>query len=66
MLLLGAALGTIWYTVYSSQYLDCITHLDQKQQEVCITASDYSWEIDYGTALDGWQRALVRRRMQSL
>lgn len=54
MLLLGSALGMIWYSVFCSQYLDCITHLDQKQQEVCITASDYSWEIDYGTALDGW------------
>ena len=50
---LGLAVGILWFLCYHEIFLDGAKQLDG--QTVCLTAvaTDYSYETDYGVAVDG-------------
>ena len=52
-ILLGLGLGLLWYFGYDALGLAPIRTLDGQKTEVTFTASDYSWETDYGICVDG-------------
>lgn len=54
ILLVGMAVGIFWCSVFQSRYLGTVSQLDGKTRELSITASDYGWETERGTGLDGW------------
>ena len=51
--LLGSALGLLWFFLYHSNYLSIPAGLDGKTEFVTIRTADYSYETDYGIAVDG-------------
>ncbi len=50
--LVGLAAGLVWFAGYNGLYLQYARDLDGKQMEATLTAADYSYETDYGYALD--------------
>lgn len=53
MLCVGLSVGLIWYQLYDSLYLSGIRKMDEKTISVTMTATDYSYETDYGVAVEG-------------
>ena len=53
MILLGCGVGCGWTWLFDYFYVSPVTMLDGINCEVCITATDYSYETEYGTASDG-------------
>lgn len=53
MLLCGCAVGLGWFSLFSSRYLSVPVATDGEVKQLTVTASDYSYDTDYGTALDG-------------
>lgn len=53
MLCVGLSAGLIWYQLYSGIYLDRIRQMDGKTDSVTVTVTDYSYEMDRGTAAEG-------------
>lgn len=51
--LLGVAVGLCWFLSFQRLYLAGLSELDGAEQIVCIMASDYSKESNYGTEVDG-------------
>ena len=49
---LGLSIGFCWYHIYTTQYLAFPTALDGQTIEVTAQCSDYSYQTDYGTAVD--------------
>ena len=63
VILLGAALGFLWFWVYDGYYLKPIAELDGVTTDAVIEILDYSYDTDYGTAVDGtslWKGKTVR------
>lgn len=52
-ILIGCAIGAAWNWGYQHFYLQDVMELDGKQGHIIITVTDYSYETDYGTAVDG-------------
>ena len=53
VLCLGCALGLSWFALFQNRYLHLPVSLDGMESDVMITASDYSYETNYGSAVDG-------------
>lgn len=49
----GLAVGLIWCMIYQQMYLAPALAVDGSQTEISITASGFSWETGYGSAVDG-------------
>lgn len=52
-ILLGVAAGFAMFHIYNNVTLSDARELDGKAQRVTIIVRDYSWETNYGTAVDG-------------
>ena len=50
---IGLALGLLWCMFFRDLYLKPAMAADGQTVEVTITATDYSYETDYGSAFDG-------------
>lgn len=53
LLLLGCAAGFCWFQIYHLLYLSRATAMDGQTGEVTIQCTDYSYQTDYGTAVEG-------------
>ena len=53
---LGLVAGTLWHQAHNHLYIDPLHSLDGQKVSVAVTVSDYSFDTDYGTALDGYIR----------
>ena len=53
MLVFGCIAGFLWQLGYDSFFLSAARALDGVQADVTITARDYSYETDYGCAVEG-------------
>lgn len=51
---LGISMGLGWFQVYNDQYLAEAAKLDGKVADVQLTCTDYSYQTDYGTAVEGF------------
>ena len=51
---LGISLGLGWFQVYNDRYLSAASQLDGKIADVTLYCTDYSYETDYGSAVDGF------------
>ena len=51
---LGCAVGLGWLQVYSDQYLSRANALDGQVAEVTARCTDYSYQTEYGTAVEGF------------
>ena len=49
---LGLLLGTGWFWVFDRMYTAPLRELDGKTVELNLTTTDYSWETDFGAAVD--------------
>ena len=49
----GCAVGLCWFLVFWNQYLSVPVAMDGVEQNAVITVTDYSYETDYGIAVDG-------------
>ncbi|MBR2889767.1 MAG: DNA internalization-related competence protein ComEC/Rec2 [Oscillospiraceae bacterium] len=66
VLLLGLALGLLWFWVYDGGYLSPVRDLDGVITQASIEILDYSYETDYGCAAEGnasWQGRTYRIRL---
>ncbi len=52
-LLLGCAAGFCWFQIYNLVYLDTANSMDGQTCEATIQCTDYSYQTDYGTAVEG-------------
>lgn len=50
---IGCAFGFLWFVTYSRVYLAQAVYLDGEQITTDIYVTDYSYETDYGSAVDG-------------
>lgn len=50
---IGGAFGFLWFVTYSQGYLNQVVDLDGQQITTNIYVTDYSYETDYGSAVDG-------------
>lgn len=50
---LGLVAGTLWFGCFARFYLSAVEQLDGTEPELTFTASDYSYETDYGGAVEG-------------
>ena len=53
LMCLAVSLGFGWCLGYSAWHLETAKNLDGQQVDLTITATDYSWETAYGSAVDG-------------
>lgn len=53
LFLLGLSLGSLWYWGYSAFYLAGAVQMDGKITLATVRLGDYSYETDYGSAVDG-------------
>ena len=51
---LGCALGLCWFQTYSSSYLSMATNLDGQLATVTARCTDYSYETNRGSAVEGF------------
>ena len=51
---LGCALGLCWFQAYSSSYLSMATNLDGQLATVTARCTDYSYETNLGSAVEGF------------
>jgi len=51
---LGIAMGLCWFQLYSNAYLSRTAGLDGAMAEVTARCTDYSYETDYGCAVEGF------------
>ena len=54
VLALGIAAGLFWFQTYSSAYLSRTSDLDGAMADVTARCTDYSYETDYGCAVEGF------------
>lgn len=52
-LLLGLALGSICFFGFHNLYLNTALQMDGEVREITVRATDYSYETNYGSAVDG-------------
>ncbi len=53
VLLIGTLTGVLWFTAYSAFVLSEPKAMDGVTRQVVMTATDYSYETDYGCAVNG-------------
>lgn len=53
VLLLGLTAGSLWCFCFDRLYVSGIRQLDGQTVPLELTVSSYSWETDYGSAVDG-------------
>ncbi len=58
--LVGLAAGLTWFAGYNGLYLQYARSLDGRQMDATLTAADYSYETDYGYALDATMPVMGR------
>ena len=51
---LGLSLGFGWFEIYNDQYLALAAQLDGKIADVQLYCTDYSYETEYGSAVEGF------------
>ena len=51
---LGCCLGLLWFGFYSSVYLSRASAADTMTADVTARCTDYSYETDYGSAVEGF------------
>ena len=51
---LGLGIGFGWYQGYTTLYLNPALELDGKTMEITALCADYSYQTDYGTAVDAY------------
>ena len=51
---LGCALGLCWFHSYSANYLSLANNLDGQLASVTARCTDYSYETNYGSAVEGF------------
>lgn len=51
--LLGAVLGLVWFTAYKAVYFDVPSVYEKEIKTISVQTFDYSYETDYGIAVDG-------------
>lgn len=51
---LGISLGLFWFQGYCDLYLSKASELDGKLADVKVYCTDYSYQTDYGTAVEGF------------
>jgi len=49
----GCAAGLLWFQLYALFYLSPVAQLDGERIHTSITATDYSYDTDYGAAVEG-------------
>ena len=54
LICLGISLGLLWFQTYSGGYLSCVSGLDGLQADVTARCTDYSYETEYGSAVEGF------------
>ena len=54
ILFLGVSLGLLWFQGYNDQYLSKAAALDGKLADVKAYCTDYSYQSQYGTAVEGF------------
>ncbi|MBQ8236916.1 MAG: DNA internalization-related competence protein ComEC/Rec2 [Oscillospiraceae bacterium] len=52
--LLGLGIGFGWYDAYASVYLHPALALEGKTAQITAQCADYSYQTNYGTAVDAW------------
>jgi competence protein ComEC len=52
MLCFGCAVGLCWFLLFSGKYLAVPVSMDGTKAQLTVTATDYSYETDYGIAVD--------------
>ena len=50
---LGISMGLVWFSVFSSGYLSLASRSDGMNADVTARCTDFSYETDYGTAVEG-------------
>lgn len=53
MVIFGCILGFLWQLGYDGYYLSTARQMDQTKETFTIYATDYSYETDYGCAVEG-------------
>ena len=53
VLFLGCIMGLGWFLLFSSRYLNVPVSMDGKAEQLTVTVTDYSYDTDYGTSVDG-------------
>ena len=53
---LGCAAGFLWFQLYSANYLSLAVALDGQIADTTAYCTDYSYQTDYGTAVEGLLR----------
>lgn len=53
LILLGLGIGLCWFCAYDYLFVTIPRAADGKQLNVCIVATEYSYETDYGSAVEG-------------
>lgn len=51
---LGISLGLGWFQLYNDQYVSIAAQLDGNAADVQLYCTDYSYETDYGSAVEGF------------
>ena len=50
----GIGLGLGWFQIYSNSYLSEAAKLDGELAQISVCCTDYSYQTDYGTAVEGF------------
>ena len=53
MVFFGCTVGLFWFLLFSGKYLSIPVSMDGTKTQLTVTATDYSYETDYGIAVDG-------------
>lgn len=53
VIVLGFAIGSVWNWCFQYYYLYDLRALDGQEKQIVVTATDYSYESDHGTVVDG-------------
>ncbi len=53
VLMFGCVIGFVWLSVFDSVYLSVPRAVDEKKVVLTLTATDYSYETDYGCVVEG-------------
>ena len=56
VVLIGLAVSFLWMWLFDTVYLCDLRKLDQEQQELSVTASQFSVPVEYGTTVEGTVR----------
>lgn len=52
IVLLGAAVGLMWFQLFSARYISLAAELDEQYANVTARCTDYGYETEYGTGVE--------------